>query len=104
MDEDKQARENLKQILRVGVTTQTIAGVVSYALTAGKKDFIEELDGVLKKFTESLSDQEKAEVKKVVEVMVDGKLQEMMMQMGEKLSEEELADALKVFEEIAQAK
>lgn len=93
-DENKEARENLKAVLEVGIAVQTIGVTITYAMKKGKEDFLKKLNDLLVEFQNGLSEDEKKELGEDVNTMIDQKADELIKSLGEELTEEELEAAI----------
>lgn len=104
MDDKQQAIEELKQVLAAGVSVQTVAAITSYAVQAGKTDFLKDLNALLVKFQSALTEEEKNNLKKVVDNAISERSAELLLRMGAQLSEDDLTQALKTLKDIAEGK
>lgn len=92
--DEQMARENLKAVLQVGMTVQMVSVAVTFAIKKGKEDFLRKLNDLLKEMTESLSEEEKKELREDTDVMIQTKAQELVASLGKDLEGEELEKAL----------
>lgn len=100
MNDDREKKEELKAVLAAGVAIQSISAIVAYALQSGKTEFLKELNVLLLRFQQSLTEEEKQELKIAIEKAVNERAAEFLLTLGAKLSEDELTEALKMLKDI----
>lgn len=101
-DEKTIAKENLKAILQVGLTIQMVSVIVAFAIKKGKTDFLTKLNELILEMSKTLSDDEKKELQTDTDTMIAQKADEMIKNMGENMSPEELEQAISELKDIAQ--
>jgi|SRR6185369_4981034 len=97
-----QARETLKAALQVGLTVQMVSVVATFAIKKGKGDFLKKLNDLILELHNSLSDEEKNELKSDTDAMMEQKAEELVTSLGEELSPEELDTVVKEIKDLAQ--
>lgn len=98
----KIAKENLKAILQVGLTIQMVSVIVAFAIKKGKTDFLTKLNELILEMSKTLSEDEKKELQTDTDTMIAQKADEMIKNMGENMSPEELEQAISELKDIAQ--
>lgn len=96
---EEENKKLLNDVLQVGLTVQSIAAVITYALKNNKQDFIKKLNSLLEEFNNSLNDQEKEELTKDIEVTIEARSEEFLKELSNELSEEEMDEAMRFLKE-----
>jgi microsomal dipeptidase-like Zn-dependent dipeptidase len=100
-DEAVNAKENLKAVLQVGLTIQMVTVIVAFAIKTGKTDFLTKLNEIILEMSKSLTDEEKKELQQDTDSMIAQKADELVKNMGDTMSPEELESAINDLKEIA---
>jgi hypothetical protein len=93
-------QNNLKSVLELGLTLQTVLAIIAFGAKNGKEEFLKKLNDLLVEFQGSLNDDEKKELKADVDRMMDQKAEEFLTQVGLEAGEEGIDKAV---EEIKKA-
>jgi hypothetical protein len=101
-DEVVAARETLKAALQVGLTVQMVSVVATFAIKKGKEDFLKKLNELILELHNTLSEEEKKELKSDTDAMMEQKAEELVTSLGEELSPEELDAVVKEIKDLAQ--
>ncbi len=89
--DDKQASQ---AILEVGTRIQVLSVIVGFAIKSQKREFLEELNALVEKFTTELTQEEISELKQDVEEMFKLKGEELAVALGENMEPEEVKRTL----------
>lgn len=84
----------LKSILNVGAQVATLEAIFVYAIKKGKTEFLKSLDGLTKDFIQNLSEEEKKELNKDIDIILNKKAEDLVVELSSELPEEEVRKVL----------
>lgn len=95
-------KANLKAILEIGLTIQTFGAILAFAVKRGKRDFLIELNKLTISLTKSLSEEEKTELRKDIETMLQQKAKEFLTVTGQEIGPDKLDEVVDILKEATQ--
>jgi len=98
---DEEYKNNLRQIIDIGVKSQTVAAVFSYAATKGKNAFLKNIDSLVDQFVKGLSEDERKELQEAVSSMLRKRAEDLVVELGSEFSEEEVRRVLSEIKALA---
>lgn len=101
MNKKDEQTQDLKAVLEVGLAVQTIAVIVSFCIKRNKLEFLSKLNELIASLNNSLSDEEKKELRSDLDRMIKQKSEDFLIQLGSELTEEEINKALSELKSIA---
>ena len=101
MDQQTSDTADLKSVLELGLTLQTILAIIAFGVKKNNEDFLKKLNSLLVEFQSSLTDDEKKELKADVDRMMDQKAEEFLTQVGLEAGEEGIDKAVEEVKKLA---
>ncbi len=94
MSDDQEIKDNLKKVISLGLSLETISATIAYGIKNNKSSFVENLSKLLKEFKDSLSDDEKKDLEEDIAMSASKKTDELLDKLEEELSDEEIEEML----------
>ena len=95
-----QQKEDLKAIIEMGLRVQGVAVAATYAIKTSKQEFLKQLNELLVNFINSLSETEKQDLRKDMDVMMETKAEEFLINLGINLNDQEMTEAVKMLKSL----